>query len=118
MARCTAKAKSTGDRCKRGAIHGGTVCRMHGGAAPQVQKKAAQRIADARDKALHLLGLYIDREKAGPDTVLAAVDKLTKLVELLEGRATNRSDVTAESDVDRELKATLDEWQRQLTQDA
>jgi len=44
--RCTAKAKGSGQQCKRRPIIGGTVCRMHGGAAPQVQAKAAQRVRD------------------------------------------------------------------------
>lgn len=43
--RCRAKAKVSGERCKRTAIPGGTVCFYHGGAAPQVRSKAAQRVA-------------------------------------------------------------------------
>lgn len=43
--RCTATSHGTGERCRRSAIRGGTVCRTHGGAAPQVQRKAAQRLA-------------------------------------------------------------------------
>lgn len=39
---CTAKARS-GERCKRPAIPGGTVCRSHGGASPQVKALAAVR---------------------------------------------------------------------------
>lgn len=42
--RCTATAKSTGERCKRAAIEGGNVCSMHGGKAPQVQQKAQERL--------------------------------------------------------------------------
>lgn len=41
---CTATASSTGERCKRDAIDGTTVCRYHGGAAPQVQEKAQERV--------------------------------------------------------------------------
>lgn len=44
--RCTARAKSTGARCKRRPIPGGNVCRMHGGAAPQVRKAARLRLAE------------------------------------------------------------------------
>jgi proline racemase len=40
---CKAVAKSTGKRCQRKAIPGGTVCRNHGGAAPAVKAKAAVR---------------------------------------------------------------------------
>lgn len=45
--RCTAKAKQTGERCKRAAIPGGHVCVMHGGAIPAVRAAAAKRKADA-----------------------------------------------------------------------
>ena len=46
-ARCTAKSKSTGDRCKNPPIPGGRVCRVHGGAAPQVKAAAATRVLEA-----------------------------------------------------------------------
>lgn len=42
--RCTATAKSTGERCKRPAIKGSNVCYQHGGAADQVQQKAQERL--------------------------------------------------------------------------
>ena len=44
--RCKAKAKSTSKRCARAAIAGAVVCRVHGGAAPQVRKAAAERLRD------------------------------------------------------------------------
>lgn len=47
--RCTATVRSTGEQCKRAAIKGGTVCTSHGGNAPQVQKKARERLADLVD---------------------------------------------------------------------
>ena len=47
---CTATAKSTGERCQRPAIKGGTVCYQHGGAASQVQKKAQERLDEMADK--------------------------------------------------------------------
>jgi hypothetical protein len=40
---CKAISKQTKERCKRKAIPGGEVCRWHGGAAKQVQAKAAIR---------------------------------------------------------------------------
>jgi len=46
---CTATAKSTGKRCQRPAIKGGTVCYQHGGAADQVQKKAEERLDEMAD---------------------------------------------------------------------
>src|SRR5450830_1901928 len=46
---CTARASRTGTRCRKAPIRGGTVCRTHGGAAPQVRRKAAERLADLID---------------------------------------------------------------------
>lgn len=42
---CKANARSTGERCTKTAIEGGTVCRYHGGASPQARKAAAERVA-------------------------------------------------------------------------
>ncbi len=36
-----------GGRCKQPARRGGTRCRIHGGSAPQVERKAAERVAEA-----------------------------------------------------------------------
>lgn len=46
---CVGKAKSTGKRCSNAPIPGGTVCRVHGGAAPQVIRKAQERLTDLID---------------------------------------------------------------------
>lgn len=35
MAQCTAKSKQSGQRCKRHAVAGGTVCSIHGGKSPK-----------------------------------------------------------------------------------
>ena len=50
--RCKAKAHKTGERCKRAAIKGGTVCTTHGGLAPQVVKSARERLLALVDPAL------------------------------------------------------------------
>lgn len=44
--RCRARSKKTGNQCGAYAVHGATVCRHHGGSAPQVKAKAAQRVAE------------------------------------------------------------------------
>jgi hypothetical protein len=46
---CTAMSKRSGKRCRNFAIHGGTVCPKHGGSAPQVKRKAQERLADLID---------------------------------------------------------------------
>lgn len=42
---CSARAKSTGRQCTKKAIPGGTVCRNHGGRAPQTANAASRRLA-------------------------------------------------------------------------
>ncbi len=41
---CTAMSHRSGQRCRKSAIKGGTVCATHGGSAPQVRLKARQRL--------------------------------------------------------------------------
>lgn len=93
--RCQARAKQTGKQCGRSPIPGGTVCKIHGGGAPQVRAKALERLKTARDMALESLIGQI--EEAGhfqdPRVLLDTVVRLTDKVELLEGRATARTEV-------------------------
>lgn len=51
---CTAKNRR-GERCGQSAIKGGTVCRNHGGSAPQVRRKAAIRLLELVDPAIAVL---------------------------------------------------------------
>jgi len=46
--RCTAKSKQSGERCKRYATPGATVCFIHGGGNPRVSARAAERLAEQR----------------------------------------------------------------------
>lgn len=57
--RCVAKAKQTGNRCKRRPIVGGTVCKMHGGGATQVKRSARLRLAELVDPAITTLARAI-----------------------------------------------------------
>lgn len=50
--RCVARSKTTGEQCKKPAMHGCTVCRAHGGAAPQVRARAEQRVIEEHARAL------------------------------------------------------------------
>lgn len=99
---CTAKNRQ-GVRCGQRSIPGGTVCKFHGGAAPQVRTKAVDRIRQARDMALDRLidSLAPDAEWQVPAKVLAEItDKFTRQIELLEGRATDRKEVNESQAID------------------
>lgn len=69
--RCTATNRK-GARCGKAPIPGGTVCRLHGGAAPQVKLKAAQRLEAYQDKAIDRLFELIE-QTSFPSTALTAV---------------------------------------------
>ena len=61
MARCIAKAKSTGEQCQRSAIAGGTVCRVHGGATKAAKAAAARQLeAERAAAAVARIGLRVE----------------------------------------------------------
>lgn len=67
---CTATNRQ-GKRCTRPPIHGGTVCRYHGGAAPQVKEAARARLFKLQYPAIHRIGELID-QKEFPTVAYAA----------------------------------------------
>jgi hypothetical protein len=71
MSQCHAKAKATGQQCARHAIAGATVCRVHGGGAPQVREKARLRLLALVDPAIGALGELV-RDKRIPAVRLQA----------------------------------------------
>lgn len=54
--------KRNGERCKKSPILGGTVCHKHGGNAPQVRRKAAERMLALVDPALSTLDKSMKNE--------------------------------------------------------
>lgn len=102
MARqCTAKAKKTGNRCKRAPIPGGTVCVMHGGAAPQVRNAATRRIIELRDLASGLLVKQLRAGEVSPRTALATFTAMYEIEHKLDDRAAMGQ---SHADVDRFLE--------------
>ena len=70
--RCVAHKKRNGEQCRNWAIRGGTVCRYHGGSAPNVKRAAAQRLDQTRNeymvrqlvrRTVHGADLYIPDDK-------------------------------------------------------
>lgn len=76
--RCTAHYKS-GERCRSESLAGTSVCRKHGGAAPQVVAKAAVRIQMTADAAAdYMRGVLNDPNVADRDKINAAKDILDR----------------------------------------
>ena len=76
--RCKAHRKN-GEQCKRSAIAGGTVCRMHGGAAPHVARAARARLANAADRmARELLNIATDDDAPKAVKLAAIKDALDR----------------------------------------
>lgn len=76
-ARCTANNKS-GTRCKYNAVPGATVCRMHGGNAPQVRRKAAMRLQELILPAIGVLAKEMVNGEHSADRIRAANSALDR----------------------------------------
>jgi len=75
---CTATTRQ-GKPCRQPAIRGASVCKMHGGNAPQVRKAAALRLAMLIDPAIGvILGNLKDRKKNPSVAQRAAEDVLDR----------------------------------------
>jgi hypothetical protein len=74
--KCIAVSSRTGNPCKNAPMNGGNVCRMHGGAAPQVRRRAAERIALASDRAAAQLFAFMTDVTIPPAVRLAATKDL------------------------------------------
>lgn len=88
--RCGAKAKSTGDPCKRRPVRGGTRCKFHGGASPQARQAAERRMRlEAAQDAVAKLNLRreVDPHVALLDEVYRASGVVGWLDEKVRGLA-------------------------------
>lgn len=68
-----------GTRCGKAPIRGGTVCRMHGGAAPQVKLKAEARLRALEMPAIDRIGKLIEQDEFPSVAYQASRDVLDRL---------------------------------------
>jgi hypothetical protein len=71
--KCGARSSRTGDPCNNSPVKGATVCRLHGGAAPQVKAKAQLRLLEKVPKMLRMLNAIASNEDVAPAVRLAAI---------------------------------------------
>ncbi len=76
---CTAHSSRTGKRCEKPPIAGGTVCRTHGAAAPQVREAARQRYEALEHPAVDRMGKLIAQEEFPTVAFSASRDVLDRL---------------------------------------
>lgn len=112
---CKANSKQTGLRCKQRPAKGGTVCRFHGGAAPQTKAKAEQRDLEQRaDEAITKLWPGL----ANANPVKDPVDSMARLAGALEqfldvvGGKVNDLQNYAAGDSMSQLRGELVLWER------
>jgi hypothetical protein len=97
-ARCVGHNRD-GSPCGSWALTGTSVCRMHGGAAPQVKRKAEERIRELVNPALALIAEILETGRAED---LPASVSLTAARDILDRAgfgATHRLDARIEGDI-------------------
>lgn len=92
--RCSARSKRSGKQCCAPAIKGATVCRMHGGSAPQVQFAAMERLKALQPLAITTLESLINRSEF-PTVQMAAV---RDVLDRTEGKAPEAIRITGKDD--------------------
>ena len=118
LLRCSGHYKSTGERCRREAIPGGTVCEKHGGLAPVVRERAATRIGLSVDDAVKKLLAMVE------DPDVPARDKIKVLHDLLDRGGLGSTSkhmlgvVAGDSGIDRMLADLLASGQGTVPRDA
>lgn len=75
---CTAHSTRTGERCRQRAIRGGSVCRTHGGSAPQVRQKAQERLLALVEPAIARLSELLAQKRDHKVALGAARDILDR----------------------------------------
>jgi hypothetical protein len=77
--RCTAHGRTSGKPCRNWPVPGATVCRLHGGSAPQVREAARQRLLAMLNPALAELQKILRKpETSDGDRLRAIAQVLTQ----------------------------------------
>lgn len=106
---CRARRRN-GEPCRNPPMAGAAVCRMHGGAAPQVRRRAQQRLDESSEVAvLQILRIMNDAATA-PAVRLAAAKEVLDRAGVV-GKAELQVDVKVQTweDVAREILIDVDE---------
>lgn len=115
MARCTGHSRRSGQPCRNNAINGATVCRNHGGSAPQVRAAAARRLVEAEAE-----GLLSKHGPAEPVTdplqsLLMIAGRSERLIKVLEERVDELATIRYENAVGGEqLRAEIGAYMTML----
>lgn len=91
--------RTDGEPCQAWAISGANVCRVHGGSAPQVRYKAAERMAEVRKQSLDRFLAQLAQDVVLPQTVLNAARDMHIELEKLREREASLANVSV-----------VDEW--------
>lgn len=115
--RCKAHSSRTGKRCRRHAMAGTTVCPMHGARAPQVPKRALDRLVELQPEAVRVFQLAArraGRKNATPADVAVALRAADSLLDRTGVVARFGVDVDLRANVRSEYEHLTDEqlWQR------
>lgn len=105
--KCTKMSKRTGEHCKANAVNGTVppICFHHGGAAPQVRRKAAERVAEAQ------AAQYVRTLQITPiDNPLTALAKVAGEIAAIKDRLGARVDALT----DEQLRSTDDKGAEQV----
>jgi hypothetical protein len=90
-------SKQSGERCRRSAVPGAAVCKVHGAGASQVRRKAGERVVEARAVAVF--------QAHSPNGDTAPVDVFSELADLVREVRAFRHFVR-----DRVSQLTAQEW--------
>jgi hypothetical protein len=108
--RCTARSSQHDRACQAWAVRGSNVCVAHGGAAPQVKRKAEERLRSLVNPALAALARLIgdaDAGRRGAESEAVQLGAIKDVLDRAGYTATQKlavsGDLTVRSPVDLEL---------------